>query len=115
MAQHVVSAAGPPTEAPPSIGAHYVDTDTGQIYLGNGTASVDDWLLGGGAGSTGGKLYTQGFAETGNFWGFVGVSEDGGRSWITTDESPDSLGGVDFFGAGDIAVMGDVILISFEN
>lgn len=41
--QHVVTAAGAPSAAPPSIGAHYIDTLSGASYIATGTATVDDW------------------------------------------------------------------------
>lgn len=43
--QHIVEGVGAPASAPPSKGAHYLDTDTGDQYLAKGTASVDDWVL----------------------------------------------------------------------
>lgn len=111
MAQHVVTAAGPPTEAPPSIGAHYIDSNNGDIYLGNGTVSVDDWLLGGGGAVTGGRIWTQAFEES-NFDGIVMFSEDGGDSWRAIDTSPDSIGVDTMSGNGAIQTLGDVILVS---
>lgn len=42
---HVVEGAGAPTQAPPSKGAHYLNTENGDQYLAKGTASVDDWVL----------------------------------------------------------------------
>ncbi|WP_368772671.1 hypothetical protein [Pseudomonas aeruginosa] len=49
---HVLSGAGAPTSAPPSVGAHYVNTTNGDQYLAKGTASAADWVkLGGGGGS----------------------------------------------------------------
>ncbi|MEF2038837.1 hypothetical protein [Pseudomonas aeruginosa] len=47
---HVLSGAGAPAAAPPSVGAHYVNTTNGDQYLAKGTASAADWVkLGGGA------------------------------------------------------------------
>lgn len=43
--QHVAEGAGAPSVAPPSVGAHYVDTTSGDQYLAKGTASVADWVL----------------------------------------------------------------------
>lgn len=40
---HTLNAAVNPTAAPPSIGAHYTNTVTGQTWLAIGTASVTDW------------------------------------------------------------------------
>jgi hypothetical protein len=111
MAQHVVEAAGPPTDPPPSIGAHYIDSNNGDIYLGNGTASVDDWLLGGGAGATGGKIWTQAF-EDNSFDGIVLFSENAGDLWRAVDTSPDSIGVDQMSGNGKIQTLGDVILVS---
>lgn len=91
MAQHVVEAAGPPTEAPPSIGAHYINSNNGDIYLGNGTASVDDWLLGGGSGSTGGRIYKIGFEDDSGDTAIF-FSTDGGNSFKSTLVSPSSVG-----------------------
>lgn len=48
--QHTASGAGAPTSPPPSIGAHYTDTSTGDQYLSKGVLSVADWVLLGGAG-----------------------------------------------------------------
>lgn len=44
-AQHVVVGSGAPTQAPPSLQAHYLDTVTKDIYLATGTASHEDWKL----------------------------------------------------------------------
>lgn len=47
---HVLSGAGAPTAAPPSVAAHYVNTTNGDQYLAKGTASPADWVkLGGGS------------------------------------------------------------------
>ena len=106
MAQHVVEQAGPPTEAPPSIGAHYIDSNNGDIYLGNGTASVDDWLLGGGSGSTGGRIYyTSAELDSGD--ATVLFSQDGGNSFKSTLVSPDSVGSPI---SGKIQAVGDIIV-----
>lgn len=43
--QHTVEGAGAPATVPPSRGAHYLDTTTGDQYLAKGTASVSDWVL----------------------------------------------------------------------
>ncbi len=49
---HVLSGAGEPLDPPPSIGAHYVNTNNGALYLAKGTASGADWVkLGSGGGS----------------------------------------------------------------
>lgn len=50
MVQHTASGAGAPTSPPPSIGAHYTDTSTGDQYLSKGVLSASDWVLQGGAG-----------------------------------------------------------------
>lgn len=106
MAQHVVTAAGPPTAAPPSIGAHYIDSNNGDIYLGNGTVSVDDWLLGGGAGSTGGRIY---YRTAEDVSGQVAIlfSLDGGNAFKSTLASPDSVGSPI---SGSIQAVGDIIV-----
>lgn len=109
MAQHVVEAAGPPTEAPPSQGAHYIDTNTGEIYLANGTASVDDWLLGGGGGASGGKIYHNVSSDDANE-GQIVFSEDGGRSFKETSEFPDSVGFA--LGAQVVQAVGNIIVNS---
>lgn len=44
MTQHTASGDGAPSSAPPSIGAHYTDTSTGNQYLSKGTASAADWI-----------------------------------------------------------------------
>ncbi len=111
MATHVVTAAGPPTEAPPSIGAHYIDSNNGDIYLGNGVDSVDDWLLGGGSGGSGGRIWNQQFEED-SFDGVVQFSDDGGASWTSVDTSPDSIGVDQMSGNGKIQTLGDVISVS---
>ncbi|PTZ73776.1 hypothetical protein DB376_02320 [Pseudomonas aeruginosa] len=46
---HVLSGAGAPTAAPPSVGAHYVNTTNGDQYLAKGTASAADWVKPGGS------------------------------------------------------------------
>lgn len=61
--QHVFTGPGAPTEAPSSIGAHYINLANGDQYLSRGTASVADWVrlpkLGEGGGlSVGDVLYT---------------------------------------------------------
>ncbi|MDF3932157.1 hypothetical protein [Pseudomonas citronellolis] len=43
--EHVTGGSGAPTEAPPSIGAHYTNTANGDQYLASGTASAEDWKL----------------------------------------------------------------------
>lgn len=114
MAQHVVEAAGPPTDPPPSIGAHYIDSLTGDIYLGNDTASVDDWVLGGGGGNvTGGRIWTQASEDSGGL-GIVQFSDDGGKTWTAVDTSPDTVGVDDFNGFGDIQTLGDVICLNTD-
>jgi|GEM_PF-3620140 len=50
MTQHTASGPGAPTSAPPSIGAHYTDTSSGDQYLAKGVLSPADWVLQGGAG-----------------------------------------------------------------
>lgn len=50
MVQHTASGAGAPTSPPPSIGAHYTDTSSGDQYLAKGVLSPSDWVLQGGAG-----------------------------------------------------------------
>jgi len=86
MAQHVVTAVGPPTAPPPSIGAHYIDSVTGDIYLGNGTVSVDDWVLGGGGGGiTGYELWTL-FVSTDNIAEWFAMSRDSGESWASDED-----------------------------
>lgn len=45
MTQHTASGDGAPSSAPPSIGAHYTDTSTGDQYLAKGTASAKDWII----------------------------------------------------------------------
>ncbi len=42
---HVIEGGGPPTDAPPSRGAHYINITTGEQYLAKGIDSVDDWVL----------------------------------------------------------------------
>lgn len=43
--QHVFSGAGAPSEAPESIGAHYIDTAAKAVYLAVGTGTVADWVM----------------------------------------------------------------------
>lgn len=43
--QHVFSGPGAPTEAPSSVGAHYIDTESKAIYLAVGTDDVLDWVM----------------------------------------------------------------------
>jgi hypothetical protein len=54
--QHTLSGAGTPSAAPPSIGAHYTDTLTGDQYQAHGTSAPEDW---------GPPLVRQGYAEFG--------------------------------------------------
>lgn len=44
MTQHIVTGAGAPTTAPPSLGAHYIDTTSGALYLARGTGFAVDWV-----------------------------------------------------------------------
>lgn len=41
--EHVLSGEGAPAAAPPSLGAHYVDLNSGQHYLAAGTSAAADW------------------------------------------------------------------------
>ena len=52
MAIHVIRAYGPPTGAPPAVGAHWFDLTNQVEWLSYGTATVADWIQGGsGAGA----------------------------------------------------------------
>ncbi len=42
---HLIEGEGAPTTPPPSIGAHYIDTTSGDQYLAAGTTSATDWRL----------------------------------------------------------------------
>lgn len=42
--QHTVTGLVAPIAPPPSIGAHYINTATGDQYLAKGTATVNDWV-----------------------------------------------------------------------
>lgn len=42
--QHVSSGYGSPESPPPSIGAHYIDLDSGDHYLSRGDEYVEDWV-----------------------------------------------------------------------
>lgn len=61
--QHIVQGAGAPTSVPPSLTAHYTDTETGDQYMAKGTASADDWVLveKGGAGAAAVKAHEQAY------------------------------------------------------
>lgn len=54
MPQHVYTDTVNPSAAPPSVGAHWINTATGAHFLSKGTASVDDWVVGGGGTGGGG-------------------------------------------------------------
>lgn len=43
--EHVIEGIGAPTNAPPSLCAHYINTVTGEQYLAKGTKSAGDWVL----------------------------------------------------------------------
>lgn len=43
--EHVLSGAGAPELPPPSLGAHYIDTTTGDLYQATGTSEVGDWRV----------------------------------------------------------------------
>lgn len=43
--QHILTGTTAPASAPPGLGAHYINTATGDHYLASGTASADDWGL----------------------------------------------------------------------
>ncbi|SFP39528.1 hypothetical protein SAMN05216229_102122 [Geopseudomonas sagittaria] len=45
MSQHIVTGAGAPLVAPPSIGAHYTDLTSKQEYIAFGTLTAEDWVL----------------------------------------------------------------------
>jgi len=113
MAQHVVTAAGPPTAAPPSIGAHYIDSDNGDIYLGNGTTNAEDWLLGGGGAFTGGTLYKI-EAQEGGGNSVILFSLDGGISWKAVEGSPDDVGVETIGNNGTIQAYGDILFVGLE-
>lgn len=73
--QHVVTRIGPPTEAPPSTGAHYIDTATKRQWISKGSDSVDDW------GDPVGEVLPQG--------GLVGQIVqwiNGGAVWVDYDQ-----------------------------
>lgn len=55
--QHTLSGVGAPTSIPPSVGAHYTDTATGDQYQAHGTSDPADW---------GPALMRQGYAEFGS-------------------------------------------------
>ena len=42
--QHIVTATEKPWQAPPSIGAHFINTATGEAWYAAGTATKADWL-----------------------------------------------------------------------
>lgn len=69
--QHIVTGLGVPTEAPPSLGAHYIDESSGDQYLAKGVAGVSDWVRlpkAGGGDLTKADFYTlvpQGYYGTG--------------------------------------------------
>lgn len=42
--EHVVQGESAPTEAPPSIGAHYIDTENYGIYIAIGTDNYRNWV-----------------------------------------------------------------------
>lgn len=41
---HIVLGDSPPTDKPPSVGAHYVMNATGQMWYAAGINSVEDWI-----------------------------------------------------------------------
>lgn len=41
--EHVQSGAGAPAHTPPSLGAHYTDTQTETLYIASGIVSPEDW------------------------------------------------------------------------
>jgi hypothetical protein len=43
--QHIVTGTTNPTSSPPSVGAHYINTSTGQKWCASGTDLVADWGL----------------------------------------------------------------------
>ena len=43
MALHVTTGSGAPTGVPVSVGEHYIDVDTGDHYISNGTDAADNW------------------------------------------------------------------------
>lgn len=61
--QHIVQGAGVPTSVPPSLTAHYTDTESGDQYMAKGTATAADWVLveKGGAGAAAVKAHEQAY------------------------------------------------------
>lgn len=43
--QHILTGTTAPASVPPGLGAHYINTATGDHYLASGAASADDWGL----------------------------------------------------------------------
>lgn len=43
--QHILTGAGSPNAAPPSVGAHYLDQDTRDLWQAVGTETAADWRL----------------------------------------------------------------------
>lgn len=42
--QHIVTGLDAPAAAPPSVGAHYINTSTGEHYIATSTASAAGWV-----------------------------------------------------------------------
>lgn len=80
--RHIVTGDGPPMLVPPGIGAHYVDTLTGQQYLAKGSTLVSDWIK------------VQEFPDGGLIGEVLTLTPDGPR-WENVTESPGAISSVD--------------------
>ncbi|MCM2317796.1 MAG: hypothetical protein NDI93_00520 [Pseudomonas sp.] len=90
--QHVVVGAGAPDSAPPSIGAHYINTTNGDQYLSNGISSVDDWVFHSAVGPKG---------EDGVGIASAAVDEQGHLILTMTDASTVDAGPLPSLGGGE--------------
>ncbi|OQR35923.1 hypothetical protein BWR15_06235 [Pseudomonas sp. T] len=89
MTLHTIEGASAPSSAPPSIGAHYINTATGDQYLAAGASAASDWKLLARADQLPGasELVPSGGA-TGQV---LGAGSNGSRVWVT----PSTGGGGD--------------------
>lgn len=81
--EHASWGEGAPEDAPPSIGAHYTDTVSGDQYIAAGTAGAEDWKLLAGAGQL--PATVQLVPAGGSPGQVLTVGSGGSRSWATPE------------------------------
>ena len=82
---HVLTDTVDPSAAPPSVGAHFINTVTGAQFFAKGTSGVGDWVAGGGGGGAGldssDYQHVWHLESTGALAHATILSRDGGRTF----------------------------------